>query len=341
MADLVSNIANATISSTCSQSSSVVEKNFQDLEKRLETLSKHASFKVKGQELKLYIKAPEVKGNLPIFSVKDIINTTIDLSDTISLSEELPATLQKWACTTILHLLQVSFPELTSSLLFPKEIPKFVFSSAIPLNHESKGNFFPQMVSGGKIAYIAWDSSGSYLTKGFQGKICDILFKNTEAFCGVALSQDNLKGIEEGARVSAHFMTSKLTIIGILITEQPDFSQSFCYSSRTVYDGRIACDGGSDEDKLHYDRLIVRDPSSRNSRTTFGMLGVQGANVSSNSLNLPDRPKKLGETFRLFCVEIVPRFSSEETPIDKEDLEKAIETQLQKKYMCSLALKKK
>lgn len=328
LAALVGNIANATIASAVSlQGSSVVEKNFQDLQERLSSLSKQIEFEVDGQKLKLCVKAPEVEGNLPIFCVKDIKDITID-SPTISLSEKLPATLQKQErCVTILDLLRKELPLITQSL-FKQEtkIPRFVVSSPIPLNQEGKGSFFPQIVSEGQIAYIAWDSSGSQVAKGFKEKTCDILLKNKEAFCGVALSEANLEGIEKGAGVSAHFMTSKVTVIAVLVTESSKFSQS------VWFDGRVACDIDSDEDNLCCDaptRLIARGPSSKNT-TTFGMLGVQGASISSNSPNLWDRSKKPRETLHLFCLEIVPQFSSENTPVDKKNLKEAIEMQLQK-----------
>lgn len=336
MAALINNIANATIASAVySQSLSVVEKNFQDLEKRLESLRKCASFKVKDQQLNVYVEAPEVKRNLPIFSMKDI-------KDTTSLSQALPATLQEPAAyTTILDLLQASFPKLMASIELPKRIPRFVFSSAIPLNHESKGNFFPRIVSQGKVVYVAWDSSGCRIAKGFKKTPCDILFENKETFCGVPLSQDNLEGIEKGAGVAAHFMTSKVTVIGMLITKLPGFLQEFLYGNeKSVYDYTVACDSDSDEDNLRSSGLRTRGSSSRSSHTTFGMLGVQGASASPYLQDLPDRPKKPSEKLYPFCIEIIPQFSSEETPVHKEDLERAVEMQFQEKIYEQFSSKK-
>ncbi|KAG6559212.1 hypothetical protein RHABOEDO_000582 [Candidatus Rhabdochlamydia oedothoracis] len=325
MAAFARNIANANISAACSQSTSVLDKQIR--------------FKVNDQELRLRIKEPvkELKKN------RDLLIFWKDIEDTIDLSAPLPATLQKSEeCTTILSLLKASFPKLTSLSLFPKEIPRFVVSSLIPLNQEGKGNFFPQIESEGQIAYIAWDSSGSQIAKGFKEKTCDILLKNKEAFCGVGLSQANLEGIEEGAGVSAHFMTSKVTVIGILI-ESPVPTQSSSWwlsDGRVTDDRRIACDSDSDEDNLGCDvptGVISRGPSSRNIDTTFGMLGVQGASVSSNSPNLWDRPKKPRETLHPFCLEIVPQFSSEETPVHEKDLEIAVDMQFQKKAFRDLS----
>lgn len=328
MAALVSNLANATIANTVApHRSAVVEKNFQDLQKRLAFLSNKISFKlydqnqINYQELNLRIKAPEVNNNLPIFFREDII-------DTIDLSASLPPTLQKLkSCATVLDFLKISFPKLISSSFFDKEtkITRFIVSSPIPLNQEGKGNFFPQIESErAKIAYIAWDSSGSQIAKGFKEKTCDILFGNKEAFCGVILSQENFKGIEKGAGASAYFMTSKVTVIGILIEPPKSIQPSWCVFDGIITDNiNIACDGNSNEDNLY---------SLRTSHTTFGMLGVKGEEVlASSSLDLPDRPKKFGEILYPFCIEIVPQFSSEKTPVCKEDLEMALEVQFQEK----------
>ncbi|MDR2539123.1 MAG: hypothetical protein LBC45_00620 [Chlamydiales bacterium] len=323
---LVCNLTNATVYTPPLQSSLVVERNLQGLQERLiPSLSREISFKlydsdqVNYQEIDLRIKAPEVSSDLPIFFREDI-------TDTMSLSEPLPFILQESkGCTAILDLLKTNFPELTSSPFFNREtkIPRFVVSSPIPLNQEDKGNFFPQIKSeGGKIAYIAWDSSGSQVAKGFREKICDILLDDQEAFCGVALSQDHLKEIEERAGASAYFMTSKVTIIGILI-EPSEFMQSSWF--------RMACEGSSDDDDLRCDEVIARGSFSGKNRTPFGMLGVQGTGVYSHLRNLPDRQKKQGETLYPFCLEIVPQFSSEEAPVYKENLEMAIEMQFQKK----------
>lgn len=335
MSALTRNIANATISEAVrSQSPSVVEKNFQDLQERLSFLSRQVSFKIDDQELKLRVKSPEVSSDLPVFFREDI-------KDTIDLSTPLPATLQKRACTTILDLLKINFPRLTSSSFFNREtkIPKFVFSSSIPLNHENKGNFFPQVESEGRIAYIAWDSSGSHLAKGFEEETCDILLKNKEAFCGVALSQANLEGIEKGAGVAAHFMTSKITVIGILVTKPSASTQSWWFGGGGIAcDGpklsnRVASDSASGFRDLCHDGLNERGSSSRSNHTTFGMLGVQGATVSSHLQNLPDRPKKPGETLHLFCLEIVPQFSSKQNPVQKDDLVMAIEALFQERIL--------
>ena len=323
---LADNIFNAIYNATRSQSPSVVRKNFKYLQERLSSsLGKQISFKlydqnqVNYQELKLRIKAPEVSSDVPIFLREDI-------KDTIGLSEPLLATLQKSEeCTTILNLLQVNFPKLTSSF-FNKEtkIPRFIVSSPIPLNQEGKGNFFPQIESEGQVAYIAWDSSGSQIAKGFKEKTCDILLKNKEAFCGVGLSQADLEEIEEGAGVSDHFITSKVTVIGILVAKPLTYIQSWWLNG-----GIIACDSDSDEDSRCSDVLIARGPLSRSDPTTFGMLGIQGATVSSHLQNLPDRPKKLEETLYPFCLEIVPQFSSKQNPVKEEDLVMAVEALLQ------------
>ncbi|HEV3270030.1 MAG TPA: hypothetical protein VGZ69_05215 [Candidatus Rhabdochlamydia sp.] len=322
-----SNIVNAIVAH--SQSKSVVKKNFQDLQ-RLSSLDKQIRFKVSDQELKLRVKAPEVSADLPVFFRKDI-------KDTIDLSAPLPATLQKpGECTTILDLLKASFPQLTSSPFFNKEtkIPRFVFSSPIPLNHENKGNFFPQIASEGQIAYIAWDASASQIAKGFKEETCDILLKNEEAFCGVALSQANLKGIEKGAGVSAHFMTSRVTVIGILVTKPPARTQSYWLDGgRVGYDGpRLSRGVVSDSSFAEYPegRLISRG-SSKGEMTSFGMLGVQGATVSNVKGNLSDRGKREGEKLIPFCLEIVPQFSSEENPVREDDLVMAIEALIQEK----------
>ncbi|VHO03895.1 hypothetical protein [Candidatus Rhabdochlamydia sp. T3358] len=339
MSALTRNIANATISEAArSQSSSVVEKNFQDLQEKLSSLSRQISFKVDNQELKLCVRAPEVSrnsgGNLPIFFMEDI-------KDTIDLSASLPATLQGLGCTSILDLLKANFPRLTSSSFFNKEtkIPRFIFSSPIPLNHEGKGNFFPQIESEGQIAYIAWDSSGFHLAKGFKEKTCDILLENKEAFCGVALSQANLEGIEKGAGVSAHFMTSKIMVIGILVIKLPTSTQSWWLGGgRISSDGpelpsRVACDSVSGFRDLCRDDLNERGLSSRSNHTTFGMLGVQGASVSSAKQDLSDRFKNHEERLIPFCLEIVPQFSSKQNPVQKDDLVMAIETLFQEKIL--------
>lgn len=328
MTSLVSNIANAAIAeSTHSKSSSVVKKNFQDLQKRLPFLNKQIRFKVDKQEIDLHIKAPEVNGDLPIFME--------DIKDTVGLLEPLPATLQDSERATIWDLLRASFPKLTSSLSY-NQIPRFVFSSPVPLNHENKGSFFPQIESEGQIAFIAWDSSGSQIAKGFREKTCDILLKNKEAFCGVALSQDNLEGIEKGAGVSAHFMTSKVTVIGILLTRPSFDAQSWWLDS-----GRIACDSASGFRGCNgASNLIARGPSSRSDCTHFGMLGVQGTRVSGARQDLLDRFKNDGERLNPFCLEIVPQFSSESTPVDEEKLKMAIEMQFQEKIYAQFSSKK-
>ncbi|MEK7339759.1 MAG: hypothetical protein WBD50_03630 [Candidatus Rhabdochlamydia sp.] len=340
MAALASNIANATISEAArSQSPSVVEQNFQDLKEKLFFLRRKISFKVDNQELKLCIKAPEVSRNrgedLPVFFREDI-------EDTISLSAPLPATLQKHkGCTTILSLLRKEFPLLTKSVFWEEtEIPRFVFSSSIPLNHEDKGKFFPQIESEGQIAYIAWDSSGSKIAKGFKEKIGDILLKGKEAFCGVVLSQTNLKGIEKGSGVSAHFMTSKITVIGILVTKSPTYTRSWWLDG-----SRIACDGPELPSRVVCDGLpsegdsISRGPSG-NEMTTFGMMGVQGTSVSHAKEDLPDRLKSDEEKLTPFCLEIVPQFSSKQNPVQKDDLVMAIDMQFQAKAFTDLELDK-
>lgn len=339
MAALVRNLANATISApACSL---VVERNFRDLQRLKCFLNTKINFKLYDlnqkdyQELTLQIKAPEVGSDLPIFFRED-------LTDTIGLSDPLPFTLQEsMNCATILDLLKTNFPKLTASSFFNKEtkIPRFVVSSPIPLNQEDKGNFFPQIKSEeGEIAYLAWDSSGSQIAKGFKENTCDILFDDKEAFCGVALSQDNLKGIEKGAGVSAHFMTSKVIVIGILVTKSPTCKQSLSW-----YLGgeriRLACEesDSSDDDNLSYDSgLIARGPSSRSDLTTFGMLGIQGAAVASYLQNLPDRSGR-SEVLHPFCLEIVPQFSSEQNPVQEDDLIMAIDMQFQRQAFAGLS----
>mgnify|MGYP005615333021 FL=1 len=133
-----------------------------------------------------------------------------------------------------------------------------------------------------------------------------------------------MEEIEEGAGVSDHFITSKVTVIGILVAKPLTYIQSWWLNG-----GRIACDSDSDEDSLCSDVLIARGPLSRSDPTTFGMLGIQGATVSSHLQNLPDRPKKLEETLYPFCLEIVPQFSSKQNPVKEEDLVMAVEALLQ------------
>ena len=325
---------NATISrAALSQSSSVVKKNFQDLQ-RLSSLNKQIRFKVEDQELGLCIKAPEVNRDLPILFMKNI-------KDTIDLSEPLPGKLQKAEkCTTILDLLRASFPQLTSFSFFNKDtkIPRFVTSSPIPLNYENKGNFFPQIESEGQIAYIAWDSSSSQIAKGFKEKTCDILLKNKEAFCGVALSQANVKRIEEVGE-SAYFMTTKVTVVGVLITKLPAYTQSWWLG-----DGRIACDGPGLSSRIASDSYIaecsdhvISRSLSKGEMINFGMLGVQGISVSNAKQELPDRFKNRGEKLIPFCLEIIPQFSSEENPVQKDDLVMAIDMQFQKKAFTDLS----
>ncbi len=330
------NMVNAIAAKTArSQSPSEVEKNLQDLQRRLSSLSNQIRFEVNGQELNLCIKALEVSSDLPIFFREDI-------KDTIDLSTPLPATLQELkSCATILELLKISFPKLTSSFFFNKktEISRFVVSSPIPLNQEGKGvSFFPQIEAEGQIAYVAWDSSGSKIAKGFKEKKCDILLKDKETFCGVALSQDNLEGIEKGAGVSDHFMTSKVTVIGILVTNSSESKQSWWFGG-----GRVACDSPelSNRDASGFrdlccDDLNERGCASKSDLTTFGMLGAQGGTVSSNLQNLPDRPKKPGETLHPFCLEIVPQFSSKQNPVKEDALLMAVEALLQEKIFAQL-----
>lgn len=265
-----------------------------------------------------------------------------DIKDTIDLSEPLPGELQKSEkCMTILDLLRESFPQLTSFSFFNKDtkIPRFAASSPIPLNYENKGNFFPQIELEGQVAYIAWDSSGSQIAKGFKEKTCDILLKNKKAFCGVALSQANLKGIEEGAGVSAHFITTKVTVVGILITKPPTYTQSWWLG-----DGRVACDGSGLSSRIVSDSCIAECSShlisrglSKGEMTNFGMLGVQGVSVSHAKQDLPDRFKNRGEKLIPFCLEIIPQFSSEENPVREDDLVMAIDMQFQRKAFTDLS----
>lgn len=305
MEALVNNIANATIAS---QSLSTVTRNLQDLQTRFSDMPKYIRFMLGDQELSISIQMSGGNSKLPIFGKN--INDFIDLSFT------LPPTLQKQGITTILDLLKKEFPKLVSSSFFNQEtkIPRFVFSSPIPINDEGKGNFFPQIQlaegSKGQISYVAWDSSGSRIARGVKEKVCDVLLENGESFCGVALSQANLEGVEKGAGVSAHFMTSKVTIIGILIAKLSTEEWLWSGLDSDGVESRLCCDGPSD-------------------LTTFGMLGVKGAYVGAQE-DLLDREKRYGEKLIPFCLEIVPQFSSESSPVQEDDLIMAIEMQFQK-----------
>lgn len=196
---------------------------------------------------------------------------------------------------------------------YETKIPRVVFSAPVPVNHENKGHFFPQIETKGEIAYIAWDSSGSRVAKGFVDKKCNVLFENGETFSGVALSEANLEAIEKGAGVSDHFMTAKVTIIGILVVKSSkhDWSQKKVESdSFDDFDSQLVCDGPS--------------------HTPFGMLGCEGDRVSDVQKDLSDREKRAGEQLIPFCLEIAPQFSSEGFPVKEDDLLMAIEMQFQK-----------
>lgn len=320
MAALVSNIANATnAQKNLNQEESIVQKNLQGIKKEFSSLPNGIRFMLESKELHVKVLTPEGNIKLPILErrVKDIVE----------LSSLLPSTLQEQGSSTILDLLKKEFPKLTSSSFFNKEtkIPRFVFSVPIPVNYENKGNFFPQIEAEAEaeaeIAYIAWDSSGSRIARGFAKKTCDVLFENGETFSGVALSEANLEGIENGAGVSDHFMTSKVTIIGILIVK----SSKYDWQQNRV-EGDSFDDASFDSRRANF-HLACDGPSGH---TPFGMLGCQGASVSEVQEELPDREKRAGEKLIPFCLEIIPQFSSKENPVLKDDLVIAIEMQFQK-----------
>ena len=317
MAALASNLANAmkNVGKNIPLKASTVEKNFQDLQKRFSLMSKHLIYRLEDQEIGLRIKAPEVDDYLPIKG--SVYKSTMELTS------PLPFTLQKPGITTVLDLLKKEFPKVTSSL-HNKEIPKYVFSSPVPINREGKGNFFPQIEVKGQIAYVAWDSSGSRIAQGLQEQTCDILLEKNEAFCGTVLSQENLRGIEKGAGVAAHFLASKVTVIGIHIIKslELEWLRGFIEGPPSSV-RRIACEHDSEEGVLY------RRSSSSKSLTTFGMLGVKGTSVLPRQRSLWDR-SAVWEKLIPFCLEIVPQFSSEDNPVEEDDLEMAIETQLQK-----------
>lgn len=321
MAALVSNIANAVMADVTKplKTSTIVEKNLQDIQAQFSSMSKRLICKLDDQELILRVKAPEVNSDLPIMENIDEKGNFVKSS--INLLSLLPTTLQKpGSIVTILDLLKEEFPRLALSNLIT-EIPKRTFTVPIPVNQEGKGNFFPQIEVDGQIAYVAWDSSGSRIARGFTEKTCDVLLENNEAFCGAVLSQNNLEAIEEGAGVAAHFLTSKVTVIGILVTKP----------SSQDWVNRLVCDGPS---SLEIDSFDDREFSSFNSvcpkgLTTFGVLGVQGASVLSDQNDLPDRLKREGEKLIPFCFEIIPQFSSKERPVNRDDLEMAMDMQFQ------------
>lgn len=306
MAALVSNMTNAIHApKNLNQEESIIQKNLQDIKKRFSFMPNGIRFMLENnEELQVSVLTPEGNSKLPILEKK--------ITDFVDLSSPLPSTLQKERVSTILDLLAKEFPKLTSSPFFNKEtkIPRFVFSAPIPINNEGKGNFFPQIQAEGEVAYIAWDSSGSRVARGFTKKTCDVLFENRETFSGVALSKENLEGIEKGAGESAHFMNSKITIIGILIVKSSKYDWSQNRVERDSINALLCCDGPS--------------------HTSFGMLGCQGASVSSVQEDVSDREKRAGEKLLSFCLEIVPQFSSKNSPVEKDDLVMAIDIQFQK-----------
>lgn len=295
---------------------STVEKNLQDLKERLSDMKDQITLRLNNSiPLKVSVQLPgEHVNRLPICEGSE--------GDVIKVSSLLPATLQKsLGVSTILDLLKQEYSELTSDmgLYETTEIPKFVFSTSVPLNDEGKGNFFPELEARGKIAYLAWDSSGSCIGKGFKEQStetkCKVLPKKGETFSGLALSQANLEGIEKATGVSAHFLASKVTIIGILIADSIKKEDNRRFASR-----------GGEESFASMERprdcLSSRASKSRD-HTSFGMLGVQGAKVSDDGKNLSDR--KCGGQKTLFCLEIVPQFSSKECPVDEDMLTMATE----------------
>jgi hypothetical protein len=303
MTAFVNNITNAT-QKNLHQEESILQKNLKYIKEKL-PLPKGIRFILEDKELHIKVLASEGNIRLPILEGK--------AQDIMELSFPLPSTLQKQGFSTILDLLKKEFPKLTASSFFNEEtkIPKFVFSSAIPVNEENKGNFFPQIEAEGEIAYVAWDSSGSRIARGFVEETCSVLFENAETFSGVALSTENFEGIEKGAGVSDHFMASKITIIAILVVKSSRFDwQQNRIETDSFDDSSLVCDGPS--------------------HTPFGMLGCQGVNVSSNQKDLSDRKKRAGEKLIPLCLEIVPQFSSERFPVKEDDLLMAIEMQFQK-----------
>lgn len=179
----------------------IVKKNFQDLQTRFPyqqepDIDIRKDFRLSSsikEMISIRIRAPDLSENLPIFTKK--------VKGTIAVPVALSATLQGLGCTTILDLLKKSFPKLTKDL--KGEIPRYVFSCPVPLNHQDKGSFFPQIETKEEIAYIAWDPSGFQIAKGFKRKTFNVVFENGKA------SSDLLQvGL---------FMISKVTMIGICI----------------------------------------------------------------------------------------------------------------------------
>lgn len=295
---------------------STVEKNLQDLKARLSDMKDQITLRLNNSiQLKVSVQLPGDSVNrLPICEGSK--------GDVIKVSSLLPATLQKsLGVSTILDLLKQEYPELTSDmgLYETTEIPKFVFSTSVPLNDESKGNFFPELEARGKIAYLAWDSSGSCIGKGFKEQStetkCKVLPKKGETFSGLALSQANLEGIEKATGVSAHFLASKVTIIGILIADSIKKEDNRRFASRGGEESFVC---------MEKSRLCLSSTASKSrDHTSFGMLGVQGAKVSDDAKNLSDRQCEGQKT--LFCLEIVPQFSSKKCPVDEDMLKMATE----------------
>ena len=177
----------------------VLKENFQDLQNRFSCqegldvcIAEVFRFCLSDEEaIDIRIKVPGLDENLPIF-IKNI-------TDSIDIAATLPEALHREGFVSILHLLKRSFPKLTQNL--KDEMPRCVFSCPIPLNHEDRGMFFPQIELRKELAYVAWDSSG--IVRGFKKKAFDVVLKSGEAFS--ALPQRDL------------FRAPKVTMIGILI----------------------------------------------------------------------------------------------------------------------------
>ncbi|VHO03894.1 hypothetical protein [Candidatus Rhabdochlamydia sp. T3358] len=256
----------------------IVKKNFRDLQTRFpyqqepevvirEDFRLSSSIK---EMINIRIRMPGLNENLPIF-MKNI-------TDSIDITATLPDALHREDFVSILHLLKRNFPKLTQNL--KDEMSRHVFSCPIPLNHEDRGRFFPQIELGEELAYVVWNSSG--IVRGFKKKAFDVVLKSDEAFS--ALPQIN------------PFVASKVTMIGIFIINSLSIG-----SNRPNYEESV------------------------------------DLNVFFGNEDLPDRELRPGEQLLPFCLEIVPLGSSEQNPVQKNDLIMAIDMQFQGKAFADLS----
>jgi hypothetical protein len=328
MTVLASYLSNAVTISDSEQS--VVEQNFKDLQDRFSCSKGYrteSSFTLSSAypDLCLHVRSADIEENNNYLPIKES-----RCLGTIDLSSPIPPTLQKaYRVRSISDLIKQQFPQLAGSIQGQK-ISKFVFSVPIPLDRENKGSFFPEIVvPSGYIAYLAWDSSGLQLSQGFKEGFCEILLEDSKAFCGTALSQQNLQGIEKGAGVSGYFMSTKVTVMGIFIPKSSEVNSSRIESS--FYDREVLIDGAFAAEPSQ--GPLRSRGASGSSYTPFGMLGIQGARVDSSRMDVSDKHIRIDEKPLIFCLEIVPQFSSRENPVTDEDLEVAIEIQYQEQML--------